>query len=243
MKDRLRELRHAIAREAGTPVRMKAYSDTAPILERDLARQAGLGWFGKNAMLINQKLGSFFLIGTVLTDLALTADASFESDHCGSCTKCLAACPTDAFPEARVLDATKCISYLTIEQRGAIPLELRDSVGERAFGCDLCQEVCPWNERFAREPAAAAIAPRAENVSPDLAALLALDEAGFRARFGDTPVARAGLSGLKRNAAVAIGNRGDPSDVPALGRTAEGDPDAQVRAHARWALEKVLRRG
>ena len=166
MKDRLRELRRAIAREAGAPVRMKAYSDTAPILERDLARQAGLGWFGKNAMLINPKLGSFFLIGTVLTDLALAPDAPFESDHCGSCTRCLEQCPTAAFPEPRVLDATKCISYLTIEQRGAIPEPLREAMGERVFGCDLCQEVCPWNERFARAPADGPLAPRAENVAP-----------------------------------------------------------------------------
>jgi len=241
MRDRLRELRHAIAREAGAPVRMKAYSDTAPILERDLARQAGLGWFGKNAMLINPKLGSFFLIGTVLTDLPLTPDAPFESDHCGSCTKCLEQCPTGAFPEPRVLDATKCISYLTIEQRGEIPTELRDAVGERAFGCDRCQEVCPWNERFAREPASSAIAPRAENVAPDLGALLALDEEGFRARFADTPVARAGRRGLRRNAAIAAGNRGDPRDVPAL-RRAVAEDEELVREHARWALEKSLRK-
>jgi len=238
MKDRLRELRHAIAREAGTPVRMKAYSDTAPILERDLARQAGLGWFGKNAMLINPKLGSFFLIGTVLTDLALTADAPFESDHCGSCTKCLEQCPTAAFPEPRVLDATKCISYLTIEQRGAIPEVLREAIGERVFGCDLCQEVCPWNERFARAPADGPLAPRGENVAPDPAALLSLDESAFRERFGDTPLARAGARGLRRNAAIAAGNRGEPHDRVALARAAVQDPDELVREHAAWGLRR-----
>jgi epoxyqueuosine reductase len=239
MKDRLRELRHAITREAGRPVRMKAYSDTAPILERDLARQAGLGWFGKNAMLINPKLGSFFLIGTVLTELALVPDAPFESDHCGSCTKCLDQCPTAAFPEPRVLDATKCISYLTIEQRGAIPEALREAVGERAFGCDLCQEVCPWNERFARAPVPGPLAPRPENVTVDLGTLLALDEEAFRARFGDTPVARAGLSGLKRNAAVAAGNRGDAGDRDVLARAAARDAEPLVREHAGWALRRA----
>lgn len=238
MRDTLRELRRAIAREAGRPARMKAYADTAPLLERDLARQAGLGWFGKNTMLIHPKLGSFFLIGTVLTDLELTADAPFESDHCGSCTRCLDACPTHAFPEPRVLDATRCISYLTIEQRGAIPEALREAVGERAFGCDVCQDVCPWNERFSRDPALAAIAPRRENAAPDLAELLAMDDAAFTARFGDTPVSRARRRGLARNAAVALGNRQAPGDREALERAAREDTETLVREHAEWALRR-----
>ena len=242
MRDTLRELRHGVAREAGRPVKMKAYSDTAPILERDLARQAGLGWFGKNAMLIHPKLGSFFLIGTVLTDLELAPDPPFESDHCGSCTRCLEACPTQAFVEPRVLDATRCISYLTIEQRGSIPETLRAAVGERAFGCDVCQDVCPWNERFSRDVTVAAIAPRAENAAPDLTELLALDAAAFAARFGDSAVARAHRRGLARNAAVALGNRRAPGDRAALERAAREDTETIVREHAEWALTRFLRR-
>lgn len=242
MRDALRELRRAIAREALQPVRMRAYSDTAPILERDLARRAGLGWFGKNAMLIHPKLGSFFLIGTVLTDLALEPDAPFDTEHCGSCTRCLDACPTHAFSEPMVLDATRCIAYLTIEQHGAIPPALREHVGERAFGCDVCQEVCPWNERFAREPSHAGVAPHAENLRPDLAELLALDDAGFAARFSGTPVTRARRRGLARSAAVALGNRGAPGDRDALERATREDPEALVREHAAWGLARIAQR-
>jgi epoxyqueuosine reductase len=236
MRDKLRELRHLIAAESPRPVKMKAYSDTAPILERDLARQAGIGWFGKNTMLIHPKKGSFFVLGTVLTDLALAPDAPFASDHCGTCTRCLDACPTHAFPEPRVLDATRCISYLTIEQRGAIPEPLREAVGERAFGCDVCQDVCPWNERFASETGDASVAARPANVAPDLAALLTLSESQFEERFGDTAVARAGRRGLARNAAVALGNRGGSAARAALERAEREDPEPLVRAHAAWAL-------
>ena len=236
MRDALRELRRAIARESGRTVKMRAYADTAPILERDLARRAGLGWFGKNAMLIHPKLGSFFLIGTVLTDLALEADAPFASEHCGSCTRCLDACPTGAFAEPMVLDATRCIAYLTIEQHGAIPLELRERVGDRAFGCDVCQDVCPWNERFARAPAHASVAPRAENAEPDLAALLALTESEFNARFAGTPVTRPKRRGFARNVAIALGNRGARGDRAALARATREDPEALVREHAAWGL-------
>ncbi len=239
MRDKLRDLRHFITRAAARPVKMRAYADTAPILERDLAHQAGLGWFGKNTMLLHPKLGSFFLLGTVLTDLPLSPDAPFASEHCGTCTRCLDACPTRAFPEPHVLDATKCISYLTIEQRGAIPEPLRAAVGERIFGCDVCQEVCPWNERFARDPADAALAPRADNLAPPLAALLALDDAAFSARFGDSAVARAARRGLARNVAVALGNRGDARDRAALEGAARSDAEPMVREHARWALRRL----
>jgi epoxyqueuosine reductase len=239
MHGKLAELRRAIRAAAGRPVRMRAYSDTAPILERDLARRAGVGWFGKNTMLIHPKLGSCFVIGSVLTDLPLAADAPFESEHCGTCSRCLDACPTRAFPEPHVLDATRCISYQTIEQRGAIPEALRSAIGERAFGCDVCQDVCPWNERFARVPAAdGALAPRAAEIAPDLAGLLALDDAGFAARFGDSAVARAGRRGLARNAAVALGNRRAPGDRAALERARDGDPEPLVREHAAWALRQ-----
>ncbi len=239
MRDKLRELRHLIAADAGRPVKMKAYSDTAPILERDLARQAGLGWFGKNTMMINPRKGSFFVIGTVLTDLPLAADAPFAAEHCGSCTRCLDACPTKAFPEPGVLDATRCISYLTIEQRGAIPEALREALGERAFGCDVCQDVCPWNERFASSAGDPSVAAREANIAPDLAELLALTDAQFERRFGDTAVARAGRRGLARNAAVALGNRGGPGARPPLARAEREDPEALVRSHAAWALGRL----
>ena len=236
MREKLRALRRLIASETNGSARMRAYSDTGPILERDLAQRAGLGWFGKNTMLIHPKRGSFFVIGAVLTDLALAADAPFESDHCGSCTKCLEACPTRAFPEPRVLDATRCISYLTIEQRGAIPDAMREAIGERAFGCDVCQDVCPWNERFARADGDAALEPRAENVAPDPREFLALDDAAFEARFGDTAVSRAGRAGLARNAAVVLGNRRSPGDRAALERAARTDADPLVRSQASRAL-------
>jgi epoxyqueuosine reductase len=241
MREKLRELRRLIARESPQPPRMRAYSDAGPILERDLARRAGLGWFGKNTMLIHPKRGSFFVIGTVLTDLALLPDAPFDGDHCGSCTKCLDACPTQAFPEPGVLDATRCISYLTIEQRGEIPEPFRAAVGERAFGCDVCQDVCPWNVRFARDAADPSLAARDANVAPDPRDLLAMDDAAFEARFGDSAVARAGRRGLARNAAVVLGNRRGPGDREALERALAADADPLVRAHADWALRQPPR--
>ena len=213
----------------------KAYVDTGPILERDLARKAGLGWIGKNTNLINPEIGSYFFIGSLLLDLDLEPDAPFEADRCGTCTRCLDACPTDALIEPRVLDATRCISYLTIESRSAIPIDLRESLGTLVYGCDICQEVCPWNVSFSRELSAPELAPRAEINLND--ALLD-DEEKFRYRFRNSPIKRAKRRGLARNIAVAMGNRGDPSDIPSL-TAALDDPDEMVREHAAWALEKI----
>ncbi|HJU90810.1 MAG TPA: tRNA epoxyqueuosine(34) reductase QueG [Gemmatimonadaceae bacterium] len=238
MTERLQELHRWISAETGSNVRGKAYVDTGPILERDLARRAGLGWFGKNTNLINPELGSFFFLGALLVDLELAADEPFEVDRCGTCTRCLEACPTQALVDDRVLDATKCISYLTIEHRGAIPHELRESLGGLVYGCDICQDVCPWNVRFSRELTESRLAPRVENIAPDPRELLALDDEGFRRRFKGSPIKRAKRRGLARNAAVALGNRRDPHDVSAL-TAALDDAEPIVRQHAAWALGRI----
>jgi epoxyqueuosine reductase len=239
MLERLAELHRWLEAEVGRPVSGKAYVDTGPILERDLARRAGLGWFGKNTMLIHPRLGSFFFLGALLVDLELTADAPFESERCGTCTRCLDACPTQALVAPGVMDARRCISYLTIELKGAIPETLRSALGDHVYGCDVCQDVCPWNVRFARALDEPALAPRAEI---DAVEMLALDDAGFRERYRGTAITRAKRRGLARNAAVVLGNRGDASALPVLERAASEDPDPVVREHAAWAIEAMALR-
>lgn len=220
MVERLRALHRWIEREVGHAVAGKAYVDTGPILERDLARRAGLGWFGKNTMLINPRIGSFYFLGELLLDLALVADEPFASDHCGTCRRCLDACPTGALVEPSVMDATRCVSYLTIELKGEIPDELREGVGERLYGCDACQSCCPWNMKFSRplkEPAFAAREAVAGRDARTLAReLLALTREQFSVSFKGSPMKRAKLRGLKRNAAVVLGNMGREDDVPVL---------------------------
>ena len=242
MSGRLRELHRWIERELGRPVRGKAYVDTGPLLERDLARRAGLGWFGKNTNLVNPRLGSFFFLGALLVELDLAPDASFEADRCGSCTRCLDACPTDAFVAPRTLDATRCISYLTIEQKGAIPEELRPLMGELLYGCDVCQSVCPWNVRFSQELREPAYAPRAALGGKDARTLardlLGLSQEAFSAAFKGSPMKRAKLRGLKRNAAVVLGNVGSPDDVSALA-AALSDDEPLMRSHVAWALGRL----
>jgi epoxyqueuosine reductase len=222
--------------DAGAQVWMRSYVDTGPFLERDLARQGGLGWFGKNTTIIHPKLGSYFVLGTLFTALDLEADAPFVEEHCGTCTRCLDACPTGAFVAAHQLDARRCISYLTIELRESIPRDLRAAIGTLVFGCDVCQEVCPWNVKFAQPSRDDALRPRAENADPDLRELLLLSEEQFRVRFKRSPVRRAKRRGLARNAAVALGNRRDARDVDALALALERDGDPMVRGHAAWAL-------
>jgi epoxyqueuosine reductase len=211
----------------------RAYVDTGPLLERDLAARAGLGWIGKNTLLLHPRLGSFFFIGTVLTTAELEADAPLP-DRCGSCRRCLDACPTEAFVEPYVLDSRRCIAYLTIEHRGSIPAELRPGIGAWTFGCDVCQDVCPWNRR-APTTTEAAFEPRRH---PPLAELLALDEVAYGEHFRGSPLKRARRAGLARNAAVALGNGGRAEDVPALAGALE-HADPTVRGHVAWALGRI----
>ncbi|MEX0909349.1 MAG: tRNA epoxyqueuosine(34) reductase QueG [Gemmatimonadaceae bacterium] len=211
MMERLRALHAWLNTELGREVAGKAYVDTGPILERDLARKAGLGWFGKNTMLLNPEIGSFFFLGSLLLDLELEEDAPFEADRCGTCTRCLDACPTDAFVAPRVLDATKCISYLTIELKGDIPAAMHAAVGENLYGCDVCQDVCPWNVSFSRDlphdsPFSAREMLAADGAQKLALDLLAMSQEQFSVAFRKSPMKRAKLRGLKRNAAVVLGN-------------------------------------
>ena len=239
---RLRELHARLESDTGRKIAGKPYVDTGPLLERDLARRAGLGWFGKNTNLLNPALGSFFFLGALVLDLELEPDAAFEADRCGTCTRCIDACPTNAIVAPRELDATRCISYLTIELREEIPLELREPMGELIYGCDICQEVCPWNIMFARELRMPELAPRdvlASNDARTIArALLAMSREEFSAAFKGSPMKRAKLRGLKRNAAVVLGNVGSDENVPVL-VAALGDSEPLARAHAAWALGRI----
>ena len=208
MVTRLRELHRYIDGLIGRAVPGKAYVDTGPILERDLARRAGLGWFGKNTMLINPRIGSFFFLGELLLDLELEPDAPFDGDRCGTCRRCLDACPTDAFRDARVLDATRCVSYLTIELKGEIDEALKPLIGEHLYGCDVCQEVCPWNVRFGRALTEAAFVAREAIAGKDSRRLavdiLAMTDEDFQSAFKGSPMKRAKLRGLKRNAETVL---------------------------------------
>lgn len=220
--------------------------DSAPLLERDYARLAGLGWFGKNTMLIHKKMGSFLLLGALLTTVELDPDQPHVASHCGTCTACLDACPTQAFPQPGVLDATRCISYHTIELRGSIPAEHREGLGEWLFGCDICQDVCPWNRKApaGREMQLLQADWHAEGMnSIDLIALLQMDEASFRQHFRATALWRTKRQGLLRNACLVLGNRGDERARPVLQQVLHESPDMVVREAAVWAIERLNRRG
>jgi epoxyqueuosine reductase len=221
--------------------RTRGVVDSAPLAERDYGLLAGLGWIGKNTMLIDPRAGSYFFLTALLTDLDLPVDTPLEVDHCGTCTACLDACPTDAFVEPRVLDATRCISTLTIEDHGPVPHHLRSGIGDWVFGCDVCQEVCPWN-RHAPGSTEPAFQPRGGAATLDLAELLGLDEVAFRRRFKGSPLHRAKRHGLARSAAIALGNRPDPAAFPAL-VAALADAESIVREAAAWALERWIEAG
>jgi len=215
--------------------------DTAPLLERDFARRAGLGWFGKNTMLLNKRLGSYYFLGALLLDVELRPDRPHETNHCGTCTACLDACPTSAFVAPGQMDARRCLSYLTIELRGPCPDEHRPHMDQWLFGCDICQEVCPWN-RKAPPTAEPALQPRTDLEAVDLVELLGLTEEAFRRRFRGTALMRSRRRGLLRNAALILGNRGDPAALPAL-RRALADPEPVVREAAAWAIQQIENKG
>jgi len=233
---RLEELA-ARFRDLAPDASVRGVVDTAPLLEREFAQLAGLGWIGKNTLLLNKSLGSWFFLAALLTDRQLDYDEPHETDHCGTCRACLDACPTDAFPQPYVLDATKCISYLTIELREQIPQSLRNAMGDWVFGCDVCQDVCPWNHR-APESREVAFSPRDDMNPVELTALFYLTDDDFRQRFRHTPLWRSKRRGILRNAAIALGNQRDIHAVSALehGLT---DAEPLVREACRWALQQI----
>jgi len=227
----------ALLREAAPEANARGVVDTAPLNEREFARLAGIGWIGKHTLLIHKPLGSYFFLAALLTDQPLEYDEPFAADHCGTCQACLDACPTDAFPQPGVLDGTRCISYLTIELRGPIPRELRPGIGDWLFGCDVCQEVCPWNHR-APHTAEQVFQPLAGHNPVDLVALFELDDEAFRRRFRHTPLWRAKRRGIVRNAAVVLGNQRAIAALPALLRGLN-DAEPLVRGACAWALGRI----
>jgi epoxyqueuosine reductase len=235
LKGMLKHLAQFIVARCGAGV--KVFVDTAPVMEKPLAVQAGIGWQGKHTNLVSRTHGSWLFLGEIYTTLALPADPP-HADRCGSCTRCLDVCPTDAFPAPYQLDATRCISYLTIEHDGPIPHALRPQMGNRIYGCDDCLAVCPWN-RFARATRHAKLAARADLVAPSLAELAALDDAAFRQRFAGSPIKRIGRDRFVRNVAIAIGNSGDRRLLPSLARLAS-DPHPVVAEAASWAQARLM---
>jgi epoxyqueuosine reductase len=215
----------------------RCFVDTGPVVERVYAKYAGVGWIGKNTCILNQRMGSWLFLGVILTSLELTPDLPAH-DRCGSCTRCIDACPTDALIAPYQLDSNKCISYLTIEKRGAIPAESRDGIGRHVFGCDICQDVCPWN-RKAPASSAPEFQPREGLVNPALEWLAEMTDEEFREKFRGSPIRRAKRSGLRRNAVVAMGNSGQRRFVSLLEKLT-ADEDAVVSESARWALQKLL---
>ncbi len=239
IRKRLQQLAERIQQAIG-PFGYRAFVDSAPVLEKAIAQQAGLGWIGKNTLVLNRKAGSWFFLGELFVDLPLPVDAPHSSEHCGKCTACLDICPTGAFIGPYVLDARRCISYLTIELKGAIPLELRPLIGNRVFGCDDCQIICPWN-RFARPTSQGDFQPRHQLDNSELAQLFRWTEDQFLSRTEGSPLRRTGFENWLRNLAVGLGNA--PSSIPVLEalETRRDDPSELVREHVAWALAQHQR--
>jgi epoxyqueuosine reductase len=237
--ERLKLLTEFVNQFGGETTRSLWYVDTGPFLERDLAQRAGLGFIGKHTNLISRKLGNWIFLSEIITTLELEPDEA-EINHCGTCSRCITACPTQAVRAPFQLDARRCISYLTIELKGSIPVELRPLIGNRIYGCDDCLAVCPWN-RFAREGRMMNGYARTDLATPDLVELLSLDQAGFKQRFAGTPMLRTKRRGLLRNVCVALGNMGDESAMPALEKAAN-DSEPLIAEHAEWALKRIRAR-
>lgn len=235
LPERLKALVLFIEDKVGRSIPNRWYTDSGPLLERDLAQRAGLGWIGKNTCLINPQLGSYFFLAEILLGIKLEPDLPFIEDRCGSCRRCIEACPTNCILPDRTLDAGRCISYLTIELKEQIPGALRPSMGGWVFGCDVCQQVCPWN-RFAEPVVDPAFAPRQGIDSPDLASELSLSDEEFRRKFKRSPIKRSKRRGYLRNVAVAMGNSGQPKMINALRNALVNEVEPLVRGHAAWAL-------
>ncbi len=234
MKGKLKHLAQKVASLTGAQV--KVFVDTAPLMEKPLAAKAGLGWQGKHTNLVSRRFGSWLFLGVILTDAAIEPDTP-EDDHCGNCRACLDICPTDAFPAPYLLDARRCISYLTIEHKGPIPREFREAMGNRIYGCDDCLAVCPWN-KFAQAAHEGKLVARADLSAPELEDLAALDDMGFRARFSGSPVKRIGRNRFIRNVLIAMGNSGEKDMLESVRRLL-ADPDALVRGAAVWAISRL----
>jgi epoxyqueuosine reductase len=254
---KLRQVEQELLAATGSAnVTTRCYVDTGPHVERVYAKHAGVGWIGKNTCILNQQHGSWIFLGIILTSLEMATDAP-AADRCGTCRRCIDACPTQAIPEAYKLDASRCIAYLTIEKRGEVPPELRDGIGNNIFGCDICQDVCPWNHGAGTNGLSAAptnaetsrppyrtapeLAARNELINPALEWLAEMTREDYQRTFKGSPVKRAKFSGLRRNVAVAMGNSGDADFLPALKKMAH-DEDAIVAEHARWAIEKLTQK-
>ncbi|MFH0909366.1 MAG: tRNA epoxyqueuosine(34) reductase QueG [bacterium] len=238
----LEELACFIGQEAGRAVLSRAYVDTGPVLEREHAARAGLGFIGKNTLLIHPRLGSCFFLGEILVDLELNCDELPPEPvgACGSCRRCQDVCPTHAFPAPYIIDSRLCISYLTIEIKAAIPSDLRPLMKNWIFGCDECQLICPWVKQYARPGAKRFLSFDPDRFAPRLIDLMQLDDAGFRDQFGGTPIVRIKRRGLLCNVAVALGNAGDASALPVL-ENALHDPEPLIREHAQWAMDRIIR--
>lgn len=236
IRPRLESLAALMAQSGGT---QRCFVDSGPVMERDWAAACGVSWHGKSTMGIHPELGTWFFLSVILTTLEFQPDAPLP-DRCGSCTRCIDACPTQAITAPYQLDARRCISFLTIENKGPIPEEFREAMGDRIFGCDDCLDACPWN-RFAQSSRDAALQPRREILDKPLRVFLSLDDAQFKTLFRDSPILRAKRRGFLRNVCVALGNTGTREDIPAL-QAATKDPEPLVREHAAWALERILRK-
>jgi len=227
-----------IQKETGNPIQSKYYTDSGPLLERELACQAGMGWIGRNSCLINETAGSFFFLSEILLDVSLIEkgqEQSIHPDRCGTCSRCIDNCPTHCIQADRTLDSRRCISYLTIENKGEIPLEMRPLIGDHLFGCDLCQQVCPWNQKIIASSKSGEIPPLLQPYLQNLDSAKIMDAAEFKKIFSDYPLLRAKRKGFYRNLAVVLGNQKDPDSISFLSKLLV-DPDALIRQHAAWAL-------